>query len=47
MQLGSVPYLLAVLRGVRIAVPRWLALVPPYVIGSAAMYWLIQRVAAF
>ena len=45
--IGAVLGLIAVLRGVRIAVPRWLALVPPYVIGSAAMYWLIQRVAAF
>ena len=45
--IGAVLGLIAVLRGVRVAVPRWLALVPPYVIGSAATYWLIQRVAAF
>jgi hypothetical protein len=27
--------------------PRWAGLVPPYAIGSLAMFWVIQRVAAF
>jgi hypothetical protein len=27
--------------------PRWAELVPPYAIGSVAMFWVIQRVAAF
>ncbi|HET7451807.1 MAG TPA: HupE/UreJ family protein, partial [Thermoanaerobaculia bacterium] len=29
------------------APPRWLPLVPPYAIGSIAMFWMIQRLAAF
>jgi hypothetical protein len=45
--IGAVLSLIAVLRRVRISFPRWMALVPPYEIGSVAMYWLIQRVAAF
>jgi hydrogenase/urease accessory protein HupE len=32
-------------RGV--SIPRWAELVPPYAIGSIAMFWAIQRVAAF
>lgn len=39
--------LVAFARRVRIAWPRWAKLVPPYAIGSAAMFWMIQRVAAF
>jgi hydrogenase/urease accessory protein HupE len=31
----------------RIQLPRWAMLVPPYVIGSLAMFWVLQRVAAF
>ena len=27
--------------------PQWAQLVPAYAIGSVAMFWLIQRVAAF
>lgn len=34
-------------RHAPIAWPRWTALVPPYAIGSMAMFWVIQRVAAF
>ena len=32
---------------VRIPVPRWVEIVPPYAIGSVAMFWVIQRLAAF
>ena len=32
---------------VRVRVPRWAPLVPPYAIGTLAMFWVIQRVAAF
>jgi hydrogenase/urease accessory protein HupE len=32
---------------VGVALPRWAELVPPYAIGSVAMFWVIQRVAAF
>lgn len=34
-------------RRFRIAQPAWAWRVPPYAIGSAAMFWVIQRVAAF
>jgi len=27
--------------------PRWLELVPPYFIGTAAMFWMFQRIASF
>ncbi|MBM3288834.1 MAG: HupE/UreJ family protein [Candidatus Hydrogenedentes bacterium] len=39
--------LLALLRKVWGAPPRWVELAPPYAIGSVAMFWVIQRVAAF
>lgn len=35
------------IRRVKITVPLWAQLVPAYIIGSAAMFWVIQRVAAF
>jgi hydrogenase/urease accessory protein HupE len=34
-------------RRVRIPVPRRVEIVPPYAIGSVAMFWVIQRLAAF
>lgn len=37
----------ALVRRVRIPFPRWAELVPPYAIGSVAMFWVIQRIAAF
>jgi hypothetical protein len=39
--------LMAFARRIRMAWPRWAELVPPYAIGSLAMVWVIQRVAAF
>jgi hypothetical protein len=38
---------LALLRRARIAIPRWAELVPPYAIGCVAMFWAVERVAAF
>ena len=38
---------IALLRRVRFRYPRWATLIPPYAIGSVAMFWVIQRVAAF
>jgi hydrogenase/urease accessory protein HupE len=35
------------LRRARIALPGWAGLVPPYAIGSVAMFWVIERIAAF
>jgi hydrogenase/urease accessory protein HupE len=37
----------AAIRRIRIPSPRWMELVPPYAIGSVAMFWVIQRVALF
>lgn len=34
-------------RRIPMAWPRWAELVPPYAIGSLAMFWVIQRVAVF
>ncbi len=34
-------------RRARIAIPGWAGLVPPYAIGSLAMFWVIERIAAF
>jgi len=38
---------IAVGRRIRVPFPHWAELVPPYAIGSVAMFWVIQRVAAF
>jgi hydrogenase/urease accessory protein HupE len=39
--------LVALARRVKFAAPPWAQLVAPYAIGSVAMFWVIQRVAAF
>ena len=44
---AAVLSLIALGRRVGVALPRWAELVPPYAIGSVAMFWVIQRVAAF
>ena len=49
-QLLFIAAVLAVVAGarrIRSAWPRWAAHVPSYAIGSVAMFWLIQHVAAF
>jgi HupE / UreJ protein len=38
---------MALIRRVRLAWPRWADLAAPYAIGSIAMFWVIERVAAF
>ena len=38
---------IAAARRVRVQLPRWAELVPPYAIGSIAMFWVVQRVASF
>ena len=45
--IGAVLSLIAAVRRIRVPIPRWVELVPPYAIGSLAMFWVIQRVAAF
>jgi hydrogenase/urease accessory protein HupE len=39
--------LIAGARRIPMAWPRWTGLVPPYAIGTMAMFWVIQRVAIF
>lgn len=45
--IAAVLAFVALARRVRVPLPRWAELVPPYAIGSVAMFWVIQRVAAF
>ena len=47
MFIGVVLALIALVRRIRIPFPRWAELVPPYAIGSVAMFWVIQRIALF
>ena len=45
--IGATLSLLALTRRAEMLAPRWAQLVPSYAIGSVAMFWVIQRVAAF
>jgi len=45
--IGFVLTLAALALRARVRVPQWAPLVPPYAIGTLAMFWVIQRVAAF
>ena len=45
--IGVVLSLLALLRRFAPRVPEWMEIVPPYAIGSVAMFWVIQRVLQF
>jgi len=47
MFIAAVLSLVAVVQRVRIPLPRWGEFVPPYAIGTVAMFWIIQRVALF
>lgn len=44
---ATVLSVMAVGRRMRVPLPRWAELVPPYAIGAVAMFWVLQRVAAF
>ncbi|TCU18955.1 HupE/UreJ family protein [Rhizobium sullae] len=44
---GAVLALVALIRSAKRPLPAWLELVPPYAIGTVAMFWVIERVAAF
>ena len=44
---GVVLSVIALALRAKLPAPRWLQLAPPYAIGTVAMFWLIQRVAAF
>jgi hypothetical protein len=39
--------LLTLVRRIPLRLPRWAELVPPYAIGSVAMFWVVQRVVSF
>jgi hypothetical protein len=45
--IGVVLSVIALVLRVHIPLPRWAELVPPYAIGTIAMFWVIQRLAAF
>jgi HupE / UreJ protein len=45
--IGVVLSLVAIGRRIRIPVPRWAELIPPYAIGTMAMFWVIQRTLSF
>jgi hydrogenase/urease accessory protein HupE len=45
--IAAVLSLVAVIQRIRIPIPRWGEFVPPYAIGTVAMFWIIQRVALF
>jgi len=45
--IGVVLSSIALVARVRIPSPRWTELIPPYAIGAIAMFWVIQRLAAF
>jgi hydrogenase/urease accessory protein HupE len=45
--IGVVLSLIALVRRIRIPFPRWTELVPPYAIGTTAMFWVIQRTLSF
>jgi hypothetical protein len=47
MFIGVVLAFIALVRRIRIPLPRWGELVPPYAIGSVAMFWVVQRIALF
>jgi len=53
VELGQLVFIAAVLgsawliRRVAVRLPRWAELAPPYAVGSVAMLWVFQRVAAF
>lgn len=51
VELGQLLFIAAVLNVKfllrKLNLPRWLEVVPPYAIGSVAVFWLAQRIAAF
>jgi hydrogenase/urease accessory protein HupE len=51
VEFGQLMFIAGVLTGIlllrRIRFPEWVGRMPPYAIGSIAMFWTIQRIAAF
>jgi hypothetical protein len=44
---AAVLAVMALWRRARVTPPDWAGLVPPYAIGSIAMFWVIERIAGF
>ena len=44
---AAVLALIALLRVRTLSLPTWMKLVPPYAIGTIAMFWVVERVVAF
>jgi hydrogenase/urease accessory protein HupE len=47
MFIGAVLLVIALGRKLKIQLPKWAEYVPPYAIGGIAMFWVIERLAAF
>jgi hydrogenase/urease accessory protein HupE len=47
MFIGVVLAFIALVRRVRVPFPSWSELIPPYAIGSVAIFWVLQRIVAF
>ncbi|MFZ1748532.1 MAG: HupE/UreJ family protein [Nitrospirales bacterium] len=45
--IAAVLGVMAAFRQVRIHLPQWTGYIPPYAIGSVAMFWVFQRLSAF
>lgn len=45
--IAAVLGVMAAFRHVRIQLPQWTEYIPPYAIGSVAMFWVFQRLSAF
>ena len=45
--IGAVVTLVLLARWIRLPFPHWAELVPPYAIGTVAMFWVIQRISTF
>lgn len=44
--IGAVLALIGMARRLKVSAPQWARLVPLYAIGTLAMFWVIQRIAA-
>jgi hydrogenase/urease accessory protein HupE len=45
--IAAVLTIVAAARWSRVPFPRWAEIVPPYAIGTVAMFWVIQRISTF
>jgi len=45
--IGTVLCFAALVRRLRLTLPRWAPVLPPYAIGVTAMFWVIERTTAF